>query len=170
MAHRLTALIGRPRLLARVCRAAFSAQPLALGGATELALLPLDDDVLDALHRAHGTGQWRTHGLLTVSSTDLALFARIAHEGAVAAIETDYAAGGGRQAAAVWQGGQLVLGPVEMTRAEQVSRPQGMWPINAALKSLGFEARAPLDAFATFGLADCYSFEATRRVGRRLAR
>lgn len=70
--------------------------------------------------------------------------------GPVAYVEAEYFGGVGEQAAAVWDGGALVLGPLHEPEG-QPSPPAGS-PISQALRRLGVEAGAGEDEFTAAGL------------------
>ena len=70
--------------------------------------------------------------------------------GPVAYVEADYFGGVGTQVAAVWDGGQLVLGPV--VESVRPLAPQDPSPISRALRRLGVSARGQFDEFEAAGL------------------
>lgn len=150
MSHHLHLFVGHQEVLRRYIELAPHLRLFRLTVAAELAVLAIDDDVLDALHKIYGTGEWSD--TLRLTSSDLAFAAETSKRGALAYVETDYFGGAGRQAAAVWTGGALALRPLAMTSEQGLARPAATWPINAALRLLGVTAPARSDAFEAFGL------------------
>lgn len=69
---------------------------------------------------------------------------------AVAYVEADYLGRDGRQAAAVWQAGRLVLGPLLHGRREAFE--PGTAPISLALRGLGLHSSGSRDEFVLAGL------------------
>jgi hypothetical protein len=125
------------------------ARIFALTPAAALWVLPLEEDVHDALHLRFGTGEWLKTGA-RLTSTDLAALGRLTAGSSMAYIETDYFGSVGTQSAVVWRDGQLAMQPV--TLDAKVARPPQFWPINAALRALGVVAQPPDDEFTVFGL------------------
>jgi hypothetical protein len=125
------------------------ARIFALTPGAALWVLPLEDEVHDALHAAFGTGEWLRSGA-QLTSTDLLTIARLSQGSAVAYIETSYSGPKGTQSAALWRDGVVAMQPVTLDAS--VSRPPQFWPVNAALRSLGVIARPPDDEFTVFGL------------------
>ena len=70
--------------------------------------------------------------------------------GAVACVEADIFGGVGTQAAAVWDGGRLALGPVVI--GEVGPLPASGTPISQALAHLGVRRGDHVDEFAAAGL------------------
>jgi hypothetical protein len=69
----------------------------------------------------------------------------------VAYVEAEYFGGVGTQAAAVWDGGDLVLGP--LVEPEGSPAPRGeRTPISQALRRLGADAAGHYDEFEAVGL------------------
>jgi hypothetical protein len=68
----------------------------------------------------------------------------------VAYVEADYFGGVGSQVAALWDAGQLVLGPV--VRPEHRRTRGDLSPISQALRRLGVSARGHVDEFDAVGL------------------
>jgi hypothetical protein len=152
MGHHLRLFVAHPQVLVRF-RAALPAVRLhALQAGAKLAVLSLDDDLHDALHRAYGTGEWLDMGAVWLTTTDIAFAARASQAGALAYIETDYAGGAGQQSAALWSGGDLALKPTTLDASAVGNRPRSTWPVNAALRGLGVQALGGLDEFDSFGL------------------
>ncbi|MGD9529107.1 hypothetical protein [Pseudonocardia sp.] len=70
--------------------------------------------------------------------------------GPVAYVEADYVGREGRQCAAVWRSGQLVVGPRLLGRGEPF--PGSAAPVSVALRALGVRARGRRDEFVVAGL------------------
>jgi hypothetical protein len=147
--HSVRLLVGPMQPLRAVQAVAPLARIFALMPATSLWVLPLDDDVHDALHLRFGTGEWLKTGA-RLTSTDLMTLGRLAAGSAMAYVETDYFGSVGTQSAVIWRDGQVAMQPV--TLDAKVTRPPQFWPINAALRALGVMAKPPEDEFTTFGL------------------
>lgn len=170
MAHHLHLFAGHLEVLRRYTEIVPQAKLYRLSAGAELAVLPVDDDALDALHKIYGTGEW--NDTLRLTSTDLAFAAETSRRGSLAYLETDYFGGTGAQAAAMWSGGALALRPLAMSTENGIGRPPATWPINAALRLLGVEPPAGFDAFEAFGLGRYRSITdvATRALPLRQAR
>jgi hypothetical protein len=125
------------------------ARIFALTPAATLWVLPLEDEVHDALHLTFGTGEWLRGGA-QLTNTDLVTVARLSQGSAIAYIETNYSGPAGTQSAALWRDGVVAMQPVTLDAG--VSRPPQFWPVNAALRSLGVVACPPDDEFTVFGL------------------
>ncbi|MFJ6524686.1 hypothetical protein ACIQMZ_05365 [Streptomyces longwoodensis] len=70
--------------------------------------------------------------------------------GPVAYVEAEYFGGVGEQRAAVWEGGALVLGPLQAEEGRPF--PPAGSPVSRALRRLGVAARAGEDEFSAVGL------------------
>jgi hypothetical protein len=127
----------------------FALTPAASPPAPMLWVLPLDEDVHDALHLRFGTGEWLKSGA-QLTTTDLVTLGRLSAGSALAYLETAYSGPDGTQSAVVWRDGQVVMQPVSLDAS--VGRPAQFWPINAALRALGVMARPTEDEFTVFGL------------------
>jgi hypothetical protein len=154
MAHRIRLFAGHPRVLERYSAAVAVARVYYLTRGAEFAAMPCDDDLLDALHRAYGTGDWLDTLALSITTGDMAFAAQASTAGPVAYLETDYHGGTGVQSAALWIGGTAALKPIALTSDAAGNRPRPTWPINAALRGLGIKATAGLDEFESFGLGN----------------
>jgi hypothetical protein len=151
MGHNVRLFAGSARVLAAYRALAPMARTFALTSGAGVLVLPLDDDLHDTLHRAYGTGEW-SEGPPLLSSGDMAFAAKASERGPLAYLETSYFGGAGHQTAVVWQGGEVLMGPMVLRRADQAERPAGLWPINAALRQLGVGAHEGEDEFQSFGL------------------
>lgn len=151
MSHNIRLFVGRARVLDAIAALNPLAQMFALTPAAEILALPLDDDLHDALHRVYGTGEWRREPPL-LSTGDMTFAAGVSVAGPLAFIETRYFGGGGYQAAVLWQDGATIFGPHMMKAADQERRAASLWPVNAALRSMGIVAGEGHDEFHAFGL------------------
>lgn len=151
MSHDLRLFVGHPRVLSRYTAAVGEARLFALAAGATLAVLSLDDDLHDALHRAYGTGDWLEQGP-SLTNTDMSFAARASAGGALAYIQTAYFGGAGSQSAALWIGGALAMKPAQLEQQAAGNRARATWPINAALRGLGLQSAAGLDEFDSFGL------------------
>jgi hypothetical protein len=151
MGHHVRLFVGHPTVLLRYRTALPAARIHTLVAGTALAVLSIDDDIQDALHKAYGTGEWLDDGA-GLTTTDLAFAARSSETGALAYIETAYFGGAGRQSAVLWIGGDITMKPTSLETTAAGNRPRATWPINAALRGLGVQATAGHDEFESFGL------------------
>lgn len=151
MAHNVRLLAGSARVLGAYTALHPMARMFALTSKANVLVLPLEDDLHDALHRIYGTGEW-LDGPPLISTGDMAFAARASMAGPLAFLETSYFGGAGHQAAVVWKEGVLAMGPVSIKAADHERRPASLWPINAALRSLGVAAVEGDDEFQSFGL------------------
>jgi predicted secreted hydrolase len=152
MVHRIRLFVGHPRVLSRYQAVAAAASLYYLTRGAVLATLPVDDDLLDALHSAYGSGDWLDTLSLAITTGDMAFAQTASRDGALAYLETDYHGGDGSQSAVLWQGGDTALKPIVMTSAAAGNRPRSTWPINAALRGLGVKVVQGFDEFDSFGL------------------
>ena len=137
MGHTVQAFIAKTEMLQTAARGLGSARVVPLGQG--LALLP----VTDGLSEEVGAGDGPTFEEFYYLSPGLAaLGAEWSRGGAVAYFETDYWGGEGKQAAVLWEGGEVVYGPARAT----------LGPINDVLRQLGVEPRDNLDRFDAVGL------------------
>jgi hypothetical protein len=80
----------------------------------------------------------------------LSLVEALSLEGPVGYLEADYVGRDGVQSAASWRDGELLLGPLLLSRSEVfVSRES---PISTVLRHLGVPSRGPHDEFVVAGL------------------
>ena len=119
----------------------------------DIAVLPYDEAVHDALHRRFGTGDWPKNQRLRLSTTDQTFAAECSARSPLAYLETDYFGGTGWQSAALWQLGRLAVGPTSLqTGGDSPTRAPSLWPINVVLRALGVRASGDTDEFSTFGI------------------
>lgn len=159
MGHALRLFAG-PLMAMRVFeQASRHARVYLLRPGSDVFVVLLDDDLQDDLHKLAGTGDWLEAGP-RISTGDMAFAARASQGAAAAYLETDYFGGAGEQSAVLWKDGRLVLGPLTMASTAG-SRPRSLWPINAALRGLGFTAEGSqfADEFEAFGLGDYRSHD-----------
>lgn len=168
MSDALRVFIGPIQALAALAGAQPGARLFELASDSELLVLPLDDDLHDALHASHGTGEWLDSGP-RLTTRDLAAGAAASRGAKLAYLEADYSGEQGRQSAVVWVDGQISIRPVAMTAREARSRAPSFWPVNAALRALGYKARPGLDEFTSFGLARLGSSSDVASHGRAVA-
>jgi hypothetical protein len=109
-----------------------------------LSLLPLTDELRAEVDAT--SAQPQTHGFGELSGGVELLAIQLSARSRVAYVEAEYFGGAGGQAAAVFEGGQLILGPLFEKDATSKS------PISRALHTLGVHASAGLDEFDTVGL------------------
>jgi hypothetical protein len=131
---------------------------LAYGLAHELgqglALLPMTDELFDAVTNGDTGCAWGFFFLPGGFGARLARWSAAGAGGAAAGplayVEADFFGGVGEQHAAVWQGGDLALGPLHLG----VDEPFGAdgSPISQALRHLGAVAGDAYDEFAAVGL------------------
>ena len=167
MGHNVRLFVGSVRTLAAYTSVHAMSRPFALTSDAKLFVVPLDDDLHDALHRAHGTGEW-TSGPPLLSSGDMAFAAKASQTGPLAYVETGYFGGIGHQAAVLWQDGTLIMGPLVMKTEDNRGRPPSLWPINAVLRKLGIECKDGEDEFASFGLGFYRSNEDVWSMARQV--
>ncbi|MGW5418676.1 hypothetical protein [Streptomyces sp. NPDC003943] len=112
-----------------------------------LSLMPMTDDVFDAVTSGSDSedlGFWRLPGGFEN------LLARWSSTGPIAYVEAEYFGGAGEQRAAVWEGGALVLGPLDAPVKKRFSRT--ISPISQALRRLGARRSLGEDEFDAVGL------------------
>jgi hypothetical protein len=159
MGHQVRLFVGHPNVLSRYHAVLPNVRLHTLVAGVALAVLSLDDDVHDALHKAYGTGEWLDDGA-GLTSTDIAFAARSSKTGALAYIETAYFGGTGRQSAVLWIGGGIAIKPTSLETTAAGNRPRATWPINAALRGLGVQATSGHDEFDSIGLGHYRSHDA----------
>jgi hypothetical protein len=159
MGHHIRAFVGSASTLAALTAGLSGLVARRLEPASSLLVLPLDEELHDALHRLHGTGEWLERGP-RLTTRDLAIAADASRGSALAYVETDYFGGTGSQSAVVWHDGEISLRPVSMASQEAATRAPQFWPVNAALRALGVVARKDADEFTVLGLGNCRNHEA----------
>jgi hypothetical protein len=114
----------------------------------DLRLLLMTDDLFDEV-RLGGVDppSW---GFLRLPAGFDRTLAAWSDRGPVAYVEAEYFGGVGTQAAIVWAGGEVVLGPLVTSEAQ--TDPMDRSPISRALSRLGVSARGHVDEFAAVGL------------------
>lgn len=167
MGHHVSLFVGPKAALRPYLEAAPRARMFALTPAAPLFVLPLTDEVHDALHALNGTGEWiEGEAPLRLTNTDMAFAAKAARGTALAYVETDTFGGKGAQSAAAWIDGELVARPT--TLATPSGRPHALWPINAALRTIGVKAVGSgvmQDEFSVLGIGLFRSNEAILERG-----
>ena len=106
-----------------------------------LTLIPLPDDVLDALPEA-SLPVTPTAGFTHLTGPLEVLIGQLSQAGRVAYVEAEYFGGTGSQVAAVWDGGRVLWG---LERGER-------GPVNHALRLLGVRRTDSHDEFGSVGL------------------
>lgn len=167
MGHNVRLFAGSARVLSAYTALHPMARAFALTSGAAILAVPVDDDLHDAFHHAYGTGEW-LDGAPLLSSGDMAFAANASRAGPLAFLETGYFGGAGHQAAVVWIGGELALGPAAVKAADQALRPPSLWPINAALRLVGVVAADGEDEFQSFGLGFYRSNEAIWSMARQV--
>jgi hypothetical protein len=141
----LQAVIAGDELLSAVSRDLAGARlaPLRQG----LSLMPVTDEVVDAVTDDSGTG---VLGFERLPAGLAKLLVRWSAAGPVAYVEAEYSGGVGGQRAAVWVEGALALGPLDESAKE--SAPPATSPISQALRQLGARRSPGEDEFDAVGL------------------
>ncbi|PJN40136.1 hypothetical protein CG747_13750 [Streptomyces sp. CB02959] len=141
----LQAVIAAKPVLSELIGSVEDAHVAPLG--QQLSLLPMTDVLFDALTVA---GAPELDGFRkTPARFDRALAACSAH-GPVAYVEAEYFGRVGTQSAQVWDGGEVVLGPVCL--AEGQPDPSDGTPISQALRRLGVAKGNHVDEFDAVAL------------------
>ena len=154
MAHSVKLFVGLPLSLRPFLDLSPDARLYLLTPGADVAVLPFDDLVQDALHRRFGTGDWPENQAIQLSTTDQTFAAQCSAAAPIAYLETEYVGGTGWQSAALWQSGRLAIGPASMQTGGDVPlRMQSLWPINVVLRSLGMHERRALYTVAIGCLA-----------------
>ncbi|MFG2454750.1 hypothetical protein ACGFSG_35870 [Streptomyces sp. NPDC048512] len=145
MGYELQAVIAADELLRAVSREMPGARVGTLGQG--LSLIPMTDEVFDAVTHGSNTGElgfWRLPGGFDT------LLAQWSAAGPIAYVEAEYFGGVGEQRAAVWADGSLSLGPLDEPSEKRFSRPVS--PISQALRRLGARRTLGDDEFGSVGL------------------
>lgn len=146
MGYRLEAVIGPAEVLAAVT----GEQPLmaVVPLWQSLGLVPMTDEVFDAVNDGTPPG---LAGFRKLPGGFAGVLCAWSARGPFAYVEADFFGGVGTQAAAVWDGGGLALGPVVI--GETAPLPASGTPISQALARLGVRRGDHFDEFAAAGLA-----------------
>ena len=107
-----------------------------------LSLLPMTDALLEALTVAGAPG---LDGFLDAPAGFGSVLAACSANGPAAYVEAEFFGGMGTQSAQVWDGGQVVLGPVVVEEGELT--PAAGSPISQALRQLGVAKGDHFDEF-----------------------
>ncbi|MFF2998042.1 hypothetical protein ACFVTC_26340 [Streptomyces sp. NPDC057950] len=145
MSYVLSAVIGDAELLRGVSRAVPAARAAPLGQG--LSLIPMTGALFDAV--AEG-GAGEALGFWRLPEGFPARLADWSTGGPLAYVEAEYFGGVGEQQAAVWDGGAIVLGPVQVRECEPF--PPAGSPISQALRRLGVVADGDGDEFSAVKL------------------
>jgi len=147
VAYVLHGVIGTAEVL-QPCRAFAHAVVIPLGHG--LYLLPMTGDLIEEVRRGDPVDPRLMPCERFPPGFDRTL-ADWSQAGPVAYVEAEYFGGTGSQLAAVWQAGQLVLGPI--IKAEDAPpSAAGKSPISQALRCLGVSAGGHFDEFDAVGL------------------
>lgn len=146
MAYRLEAVIGPAAVLSAATgeQPAMAVVPLRQG----LGLVPMTDEAFAAVHDGTPPG---LPGFCKLPGGFERVLCAWSAQGPVAYVEAEFFGGAGTQAAAVWDGGRLALGPVVIGEAEPI--PASGTPISQALARLGVLRGDHFDEFEAAGLA-----------------
>jgi hypothetical protein len=142
MGYHLQGVLGTSAVLAPG-RGFAHARVVALGQG--ICLLPMTDELHDEVRR-DGAGTMAEFWKLPAGFDDV--LAAWSERGPVAYVEAEYFGGVGTQAAAVWDAGRLVLGPVIAEERDEADPS----PISRALRRLGVSAGDHVDEFDAVGL------------------
>jgi hypothetical protein len=112
-----------------------------------LSLLPITEEFFDSVTDGAPIG---AHGFYFLPGGFESVLAAWSQAGPVAFVEASFGGGVGRQDAAVWSAGEIVLGPLHV-EPQQPFGAAGS-PISQALRRLGVVARAGEDEFVAAGL------------------
>jgi hypothetical protein len=156
MSHYIQALIASRDILKSVQCAYSTACVISLP--QNLALLPVTKAFADDVAQAKSSPAQLPFDQFTILTGALAELAKELSETApVVYVETEYFGGRGAQAAAVWQNGEIVFGPLLSKNIEE-GQP-GVFAtslsdeaINQALRSIGVVVTDDRDEFDTVGL------------------
>ena len=107
MAGNIRIFVGYPLALEPFCVLLSSARCYRLKPDADLAVVPFDDDLQDALHDRFGTGDWPENQGVLLSTTDQAFAAECSQRAPLAYLQCDDGAEGVFQSAAVWKAGPI---------------------------------------------------------------
>ncbi|PJM98585.1 hypothetical protein CG740_34625 [Streptomyces sp. CB01201] len=145
MSYDLRAVIADGEALRGAARDLPAARLASIGHG--LSLMPMTDALFDSVADGSGVGTLGFWGLPGGFERTLAAWSA---GGPVAYVEAEYFGGVGEQRAAVWNGGDIVLGPLHVEE-RQPFPPVGS-PISQALRQLGVWVSAGEDEFSAVGL------------------
>lgn len=165
MGHCIRIFAGSPEVLGAYCRVLPLAQLFALTSQATVLVLPLDDDLHDALHHVYPAGTWDEEAV-RLSSGDMAFAAAASAAGPLAYLETNYFGGMGFQSAALWNGGRLVIRPSKLNVALDGPVAWSERPINRVLAAMGVVRVEARDEFDSFGLGFYRSNESIWSMAR----
>ncbi|MEU4352693.1 hypothetical protein [Streptomyces sp. NPDC023838] len=143
--YELQAVIADGETLSGMARDLPAARMAPIGEG--LSLMPMTDALFDSVADSsgvHALGFWRLPGGFERVLADWSRSRPVAY------VEAEYFGGVGEQRAAVWDGGTIVLGPIEVAEGQPFSSAGS--PISQALGRLGVEADAGQDEFSAVGL------------------
>ena len=140
MGYHLNAILGGYERLQAVASATPPAVVVPLAG--ELGLIPLTEELFDAINKGSTANYQAEERPFTYLSTQIARWLQWLSVGTtIAYVEADYFGGTGTQCAVAWKDGIEVLPPIKVKDA-----------INQALRLLGVRAASGKDEFDTVGL------------------
>lgn len=148
MSHRISLIVGPLESVRRLCGSEPGCRLFSPPIGAPFAVAPVsigDQDNVPGWIGAALDGR-----ALALPAADMARAEAASVGGALAYVETAYAAGLGYQAAALWMNGALVFGP-EIAWIGEIG-----WPVSRALDGIGMKV-AGGDAYAAFGLGEVRS-------------
>lgn len=148
MGYALEAIIGCADTLQTVVPRLPSATLVVL--TQGLAMVPMTEELFDAV--TDGTSD-RSLGFRMLPSGFDGMLAAWSSAGPVGYVEADFFGGVGAQRAALWIGGDLVLGPVVVDEGQ--SSGEAGSPISQLLRQLGVARDGHRDEFEAVGLGRC---------------
>lgn len=150
--------LGPRRIVERFREFGACARIFALTPDAQVCLVPLTEELHDAMQKAGGTGDWMKSGV-GLSSGDLATAARISKDGVLAYIELFDFLTDGRQHAILWHNGRIAGRPMTLTSKQASARPRALWPANMALRKMNSTSQKNADEAGAMGLYDLMSCE-----------
>ncbi|MGX5182745.1 hypothetical protein ACWKT5_07945 [Streptomyces avermitilis] len=145
MSYELRAVMAGDAILRGASRDLRAARSALLGQG--LSLMPMTDGLYDSVVDGGDTGAL---GFWRLPPGFDKILADWSTAGPVAYVEAEYFGGVGEQQAAVWAGGTLVWGPLQVREGQPF--PSAGSPISQALRRLGVVAGADEDEFSAVGL------------------
>ncbi|MDF3145838.1 MULTISPECIES: hypothetical protein [unclassified Streptomyces] len=145
MGYDLQAVIAGREVLRAAARDLPAARLASLGQG--MSLMPMTDALFDSVTDGSDAGPlgfWRLPGGFEKTLADWST------AGPVAYVEAEYFGGVGEQQAAVWDGGTIVLGPLQVPEGQPF--PPAGSAISQALRRLGVVASTGEDEFSAVGL------------------